>query len=149
MGRIVWRIVVVLSISLNLAFIGSILFPGSTDGERGAQLKLSQQQKQQVMQIQQTIHKKNEVIKKKIGSCQKDLLAALNQEKIDKDKINECIEDISAMQKEIQLNAVDQIVQMRRHLDKDQCDCLMEELHAKMAQENRPCDKACCRPEEK
>ena len=147
MGRIVWRIVVVLSISLNLAFIGSILFPGSTDGERGAPLKLSELQKQQVMQIQQTIHKKNEVIKKKIASCQKDLLAALNQENIDKVKINQCIEDISALQKEIQLNAVDQILQMRQHLDKNQCNCLMNELEAGMTNKNQPCSKACCMPE--
>jgi hypothetical protein len=144
MARIVWRIVIVLSISLNLAFLGSMLFSTNTVEEQRAPLNLSEKQKQEVAKIQLTIHRKNELIKGKIVACQKDLLAAISQEHTDRSKINKCIEDISVMQREIQMNAVDQILQIRQHLDKDQCDCLMKELAADMGKKNQPCDKDCC-----
>ena len=144
MGRIVWRIVFVLSLSLNLAFVGSLVFSDSVAEGQSSSLILSEKQKQEVARIQQIVRQKNESIKRKLFACQRDLLTALNQDHVDKDKITKCIEDISTMQKQIQMNAVDQILQIRQHLDKSQCNCLMKELEAGMAKTGQPCDKDCC-----
>lgn len=144
MARIILRAMFILSISLNIAWVAFMFSHPSEKGE--IQLNLTDQQKKKVNKIHMEIHRENESVKAKIIEHQKDLLYALKEKEIDREKVGKCLDQISSLQKKIQQNTVKEIIQIKKYLDSDQCDCLLKGLGKKLSQVSKPCDKECCRP---
>jgi Spy/CpxP family protein refolding chaperone len=108
------------------------------------ELNLTNQQKKQMEPIRLKIHKDNEAIKKQIHQCQEKLVAALKTEPVDKQAIYQCIDNISNLQKKIQQNTIEEIIQVRKYMNPDQCNCLIEGLGVSLHQAAKPCDCPYC-----
>lgn len=133
-----------LSISFNIAFV-TYLQVKSSDKEN-IQLNMTDKQREVVNRIHLKSHKENEGVKEKIRQCQKELINALTAEKVNRETVSKCIDKISNLQKKIQQNTVDEIIQVKRHLDNHQCNCLVNGLNMKFSQASKPCDRECCKP---
>lgn len=148
MARVILRVLFVLSLSLNIAFTIHLFTARPAESkEQKPALNLSANQEKQLSGIRLKIHKENEEIRKKIAECHKKVMAALKSETVDREQINHCIERISAMQKRIQQNTVEEILEMKKMLTPHQCNCLMEGLDAEL--HHKACTKECCSPTEK
>ena len=146
-NKFIFGIIFVLSLSFNAAFLihQFTVHPSSTETPANQMpLVLSEQQKKQMEPIRLKIHKDNEAIKKEILQCQEKLLTALKTQPVDKQAIYQCIDNISNLQKKIQQNTVEEIIQLRKYMDPDQCNCLMEGLGAAMHQTTKPCNCPYC-----
>jgi Spy/CpxP family protein refolding chaperone len=117
--------------------------------EKPFELNLTELQKAKLNEIRKKRHQENEILKKKISECQEKMIAALHADPVDKLVINQCLENISSIQKEIQKNTIDEIIQVKKHLDPHQCNCLVDELHAQMKQSSKSCTMECCNPKPK
>ena len=144
MMRGIIRVFFILSISLNIAF-AVYLFSSATTKENN-NLQLTAPQIKVVKEIRQNVHQENEKIKKEIIQCQKDMLVALKKEKVNKETISQCIDKISNLQKKIQLNTIDEILQVKEKLNQHQCNCLIDDLGTKLSQTSKGCSKECCNP---
>jgi Spy/CpxP family protein refolding chaperone len=147
-GKIIFTIVFIVSLSFNAAFIIHLItaHPAHSTSQ-GTQMKLdlTHEQKKQIEPIRARMHRENEAIKKQIAQCQEKLLAALNADPVDKDAVNKCIESISNWQKKIQQNTIEEIIQVRKHMNPEQCNCLMHGLGTAMNQSSKPCNCPHCR----
>ncbi len=132
MGRIVWRIIFVVSIGLNAAFLIHLLSGHACLTASSRELNLSAQQQNQLQQLRLNYHRLNESVRKEIAGCQERMLAELNREKIDKKQINQCIEKIGNLQKKLQQNTVEEIIQVKEFLSPQQCNCLIDQLKTRM-----------------
>lgn len=132
MGRIVWRIVFVVSIGLNAAFLIHLLSGHAGLTASSGEMSLSAQQQNQLQQLRSNYHRLNESVRKEIADCQERMLAELNKEKIDKEQINRCVEKISDLQKKLQQNTVEEIIQVKEFLSPQQCNCLIDQLKSRM-----------------
>ena len=117
--------------------------------ENHVNLNLSAEQKKLMEPIRLKMHRENEAVKKQIMKCQEKLMAALKTDPVDKGAINRCIENISDLQKKIQLNTVEEIIQIRKYMNTEQCNCLISGLGAAMNQTTKPCDCPHCRSHKK
>jgi Spy/CpxP family protein refolding chaperone len=141
--KIIFGLIFVLSLSFNVAFLIHLITAHPSHPEIPANqmsMDLTDQQKKQMESIRLKIHKDNEVIKKQILQCQGKLLTALKTQPVDKKAIYQCIDNISHLQKKIQHNTVEEIIQIRKYMNPDQCNCLMEGLGAAMNQMAKPCN---------
>jgi len=144
MVRIILRVIFILSVSFNIAFVIHQL--GHDSGSENIQLNLSDEQHEAVNGIHLKLHKENEVIKEEIRECQTEMINALKEEKVNREKVAKCIEKISVLQKKIQMNTIDEIIQVKKNLDTHQCNCLIEGINLRLSQVSKACDKECCRP---
>ncbi len=147
MSKIIPAILFILSISFNAAFLINLLTAQTTHtktSENPLNLNLTEQQEKQVEAVRVKMHRENQAIKKQIAQCQEDLLKALKQEPVDKAAINGCIENISSLQKKIQQNTIEEIIQVKKYMNPDQCNCLMEGLGTAMADTSKPCNCPYC-----
>ena len=112
MARIILRVIFILSISFNIAFFIHLL--GHTPGQKNIQLNMTEEQREVESRIHLKMHKENEGIKKKIRECQTQMIDALKAVKVDRDKIIKCSTKISNLQRQIQLNTVDEIIQVKK-----------------------------------
>ena len=145
--KIIFGIIFVLSLSFNAAFLINLIRAHPSHAETSANqmlMELTDQQKKQMEPFRLKIHKDNEAIKKQIIHCQKKLLTALKTQPVDKQSIYQCIDNISHLQKKIQQNTVEEIIQIRKYMDPDQCNCLIEGLGAAMHQTTKPCNCPYC-----
>ena len=117
MFRIILGTAFILSLSFNIAFLIHMFTAHpvhSETAENHVNLNLSEQQKKLMEPIRLKMHKENEAVKKQIVKCQEKLMAALKTEPVDKEAINQCIEHISDLQKKIQLNTIEEIIQVKK-----------------------------------
>ncbi len=148
MAKVILRVLFILSVSLNIAFAIHLLTVRPVEPEeKGIDLNLSETQQGQLKGIHLKIHHENEALRKKIAECQKRVMTALKSERVDKEKINLCLERISALQKKIQKNTVEEIIQVKQVLDPHQCNCLFEGLDVKV--HHNPCTRECCNLQKK
>lgn len=145
MARIILRVLFVFSISFNVVF-AVLLLTESTEAKPAA-LNLSGDQQTAVNQMHANIHKENEKIKQKIYQCQEKLVKVLKENPVNMEDVESCISEINDLQKEIQLNTVKEIIQVKQHLNTEQCNCLLESLNQKMCDSSKPCQKKCCNPQ--
>jgi Spy/CpxP family protein refolding chaperone len=145
--KFILGIIFILSLSLNAAFLINLLtvHPSHTETqENPPELNLTNQQKKQMEPIRVKIHRDNEAIKKQIHQCQEKLVTALKAEPVDKQAINQCIDNISNLQKKIQQNTIEEIIQVKKYMNPDQCNCLIEGLGAAMHQTAKSCNCPYC-----
>ena len=145
--KIIFELIFILSLSFNAAFLIHQFTVHPSHPETSANqmpMDLTDQQKKQMEPIRIKIHKDNEAIKKQILQCQERLLAALKNEPVDKKAIYQCIDNINDLQKKIQKNTVEEIIQIRKYMNPDQCNCLIEGLGAVMQQTAKPCNCPHC-----
>lgn len=146
-SKIILGILFILSISFNAAFLINLLTAETTHtetSENPLNLNLTEQQEKQVETVRAKMHRENQAIKKQIAQCQEDLLKALKQEPVDKAAINGYIENISNLQKKIQQNTIEEIIQVKKYMNPDQCNCLIEGLGTAMANTSKPCNCPHC-----
>ncbi|NIM13464.1 MAG: periplasmic heavy metal sensor [Candidatus Aminicenantes bacterium] len=151
-GKIILTIVLFLSLSFNAAFIIHLLtaHPAlSASPEIQSNLNLTDEQKKQMEPIRAKLHRENEAIKKQIAQCQEKLLTALKSDPVDKNAINNCLENISNLQKKIQQNTIEEIIHIRKYMNPEQCSCLIEGLGSAMAHSSKPCDCPYCQSHKK
>ncbi len=144
MARIILRVVFILSISFNIAFVIHLL--RHTSFKDNIQLNMTNKQTEAVNRIHIKLHEENEGIKKEIRECQIELINALKADKVNREIVGKCIEKISILQKKIQQNTIDEIIQVKKYLNDHQCGCLIDGLNMGLSQASKPCDKECCRP---
>lgn len=130
------KIVFVLSIAMNVA-MAFWLF--RSEGEPKMELKLSSAQLQQVETLREKYFKKNSALKDKIRDCHRKLVNTLELDIISKDEVYKCVEEINKLQEQIQKNSVDEIIYMKKLLNKEQCKCFMTEVSKGLGQEGK-CD---------
>jgi len=150
--KIIPGIIFVLSLSFNTAFLIRMLtaHPAHSEtAENYLNLNLSEQQKKQMEPIRLKMHKENEAVKKQIAQCQEKLLTALKTEPVDKKAINQCIENISDLQKKIQLNTIEEIIQVKKYMNTEQCNCLIDGLGVALNQTAKACNCPHCRAHKK
>jgi len=145
--KIIFGLIFVISLSINAAFLIHQFTVHASRAETPVNqmsMELTEQQKKQMEPIRLKIHKDNEAIKKEIIQCQEKLLAALKNEPVNKASVYQCIDNINDLQKKIQKNTVDEIIQIRKYMNPDQCNCLIEGLGAAMHQTTQPCNCPYC-----
>jgi Spy/CpxP family protein refolding chaperone len=147
-NRLFLRIIFILSLSFNAAFLIQLLSPARAHSEavgEPAALNLSDRQKQRIGPVRMELHKENEAIKQQIVRHQQELLAVLKKEPIDRAEANRCIDKINGLQKKIQQNTVEEIIRIRQYMTDHQCNCLIDGIGAAMQQKSQPCNGDCCR----
>ena len=150
MGKTIIKIIIILSVSLNIALAIHLFTPSTQAGEdQPLPLNLTEAQKKQVSQIHEEKHSDNEVLKRHIAQCQQKMMGMLKAQNIDKKEIYQCIDKISELQKGLQRNTVDTIIRMKKVLDNKQCTCLIDGLNSKMAGASKECTSDCCKPKTK
>ena len=127
MGKIIIRIIVLLSLSLNIVLGYHVLnTPGQA--ELNDSLELSKEQESRLNEIHHKMNSSNEKLKHEIADCQKKLVKMLKGTQVDKVKINHCINMISSLQKKLQQNTIDEILKIKTVLNQKQCTCFMDNL---------------------
>jgi Spy/CpxP family protein refolding chaperone len=151
-NKIIFGIIFILSLSFNAAFLINLITARPDHSETQdtqMSLNLTDEQKKQMEPIRAKMHRENEAIKKQIAQCQEKLLAALKSDPVDRKAINNCLENIGNLQKKIQQNTIEEILQIRKHMNPDQCNCLMEGLGSAMTQSSKPCNCPYCQSHKK
>ncbi len=146
-NKFIFGLILVLSLSFNAAFLIHQFKVHPSNAETPVNqvpLDLTDQQKKQMEPIRLKIHKDNETIKKQIHQYQEKLLTALKNEPVDKKAVYQCIDNINDLQKKIQKNTVEEIIQVRKYMNPDQCNCLIEGLGTAMQQTTKPCNCPYC-----
>ena len=132
-------IIFILSLSFNAAFIIHLTTSSSKAEASHTKLNLSEHQKKIMEPIRIKMHRENEAIKKQITQCQEKLLAALKTDPVDKDAINGCLENIGNLQKKVQQNTIEEIIRIRKFMNPEQCNCLIDSLGAVMNHTSKSC----------
>jgi Spy/CpxP family protein refolding chaperone len=142
-------IIFILSLSFNAAFIIHLVSYSSKTEASHTKLKLSEHQKKMIEPIRIKMHRANEAIKKQITQCQEKLLTALKTDPADKDAINGCLKNISNLQKKVQQNTIEEIIQIRKFMNPEQCNCLLDSLSAVMNHTSKSCNYPYCQSHKK
>ncbi len=130
-----FKIFLLLSLAMNIA-MGMYLFR-SSDGEGSVELKLSESQLQEVEKLREKYFRENSDLKKKIRDCHRKLVNTLELDIISKDEVYKCVEEINKLQEQIQKNSVDEIICIKKLLNKEQCKCFMTEVSKGLGQEGK------------
>jgi Spy/CpxP family protein refolding chaperone len=150
-GKIIFGIIFILSLSFNAAYLIHLFTVHGHTGTSNKQmnLKLTELQKKAIEPVRARIHRENEAIKKQIAQCQEKLLVALKSEPVDKNAINNCLENISNLQKKIQQNTIEEIIHIRENMNPEQCNCLIEGLGSALTHSSKPCNCPYCQSHKK
>mgnify|MGYP001044551497 CR=1 FL=1 len=146
MGKIVLRILFILSISFNLAFLGHQLLAPQKSAAQDSLMKelhLSHEQAKNIRSASETIDRENAELKAKVVKCREELVNVLQAPAVDKEKAYRCIEGINVLQRTIQENTLKKILIYKEHLSQDQCSCLMDNMCKKMHINPEHCRKHC------
>jgi len=142
-------IIFILSLSFNAAFIIHLVSSSSKTEATHPKLNLSEHQKKMMEPIRLKMHRSNEAIKKQITQCQEKLLTALKIDPVDKDAINGCLKNISRLQKKVQQNTIEEIIRIRKFMNTEQCNCLLDSLGAVMNHMSKSCNCPYCQSHKK
>jgi Spy/CpxP family protein refolding chaperone len=146
MGKIALRLLFILSLSFNAAFLGQLLFSPekSKAGDNFLnELRLSKEQGEKIRAASEFIDRENRELTAKIKKCQQNLIQSLQEPQVDKEKAYQCINDINALQQKIQENTIKKILICKEHLTRDQCSGLMDNMCKKMHVNPDYCKKHC------
>ena len=146
MGKLILRILFILSLSFNAAFLVYLVSHQKTSPVDRVDLNLSAEQQKQVQEIRLKKHRQNEAIKREISRSQESMMSALRAAVVDRKQVNRHVKEINHLQQQLQQNTVEEILELKRLLDSEQCTCLMDGLDAEMKHSMAPCTKACCNP---
>ena len=146
MGKIALRLLFILSLSFNLAFLGYFFLGPEKKETRDNflnELQLSKEQKENIRAASEFIDRENRELTAKIKKCQQSLIQSLQEPQVDKEKAYQCINDINALQQKIQENTIKKILICKEHLTRDQCSGLMDNMCKKMHVNPDYCKKHC------
>jgi Spy/CpxP family protein refolding chaperone len=146
MGKIALRLLFILSVSFNLAFLGNLLIGPEKSEARDNflnEIRLSKEQAEKIRAASGSIDSENRELTAKIAKCQQNLIQWLQEPQVDKEKAFQCIRDINALQHKIQENTIKKILVCKEHLSGDQCSCLMDNMCKKMNVHPDFCKKQC------
>lgn len=146
MGKIALRLIFILSISFNLAFLAHLfLSPEKSQAQDSlmGELHLSKEQSEKIRSASSLIDRENLDLKAKVAQCQQELIKSLQDPEVDREKAFQCIKDINALQQKIQENTIKKILICKEHLSEDQCTCLMDNMCKKMHLSTDHCHKDC------
>jgi len=149
LGKLIFRFIFILSILLNLSMAVHFFKSNFNTKSTEFALNLTKQQKERMTKIRLVSHKKNEQIKIQIKRCQEKMIADLKAVEVNKENVFAHIRDINALQEKIQQNTIEEILQVKKFLNHNQCECLIDGLHAKLSAATKICSKECCNPEKK
>ena len=127
MARIALILILVISLSFNIAFSLNFFKKQKLDS-KVTDLKLETHQKEKLDKLHKKMEKHNKEIKLKIFDCQQELMTMLKVEKVDKVKVNKCLDMISTLQKELQQNSVSEILEIKKVLDFRHCECFLKDI---------------------
>lgn len=159
MKRTLLRIVFILSISFNAAFVLHLVKmnaesqPASEASQQtgstivSMNLGLTPSQMEKIRPVQNAMRKQNDRIKNEINGCRGKLLNALKQQEIDRSAVNAYIDQLSGLQNQLQKNTVEEIIQVREYMNDFQCNCLIGCLEASMDGKGGQCTGSCCNPD--
>jgi len=146
MGKIALRLLFILSISFNLAFLGHLVFaPKKIEAgdDLLRELHLSTEQIKKIRTASEFIDRENRELTKKIAACQQKLIRSLQAPQVDREKSFQCIKEINTLQQKIQENTIHKILICKEHLTSDQCSCLMDNMCKKMYVHPEHCKNHC------
>ena len=106
------------SIIFNIVFIYHLLTVHQIEIKKNVleDVQLSSEQKELIKEKTRAIINKNTELNQELKNCRKDLYVILEQENPDRAKIKSCISKINAIQKEMQINTVEQLLIYKKHL---------------------------------
>lgn len=147
-GKIIAIAVFILSLSINAAFVVH-MFSTHPETEREGvppshDLNLTEDQKKQIKPIRSKTQQRNESVKQEMARCKASLLEALRKDPVDRETVYKCIDTISDLQKKVQLNTVEEIIQVRSLMSQHQCNCLINNMAVAMGEAPEPCNCGHC-----
>jgi len=146
MGKIALRLLFILSLSFNAAFLGHLLIKPEKGEARDNflnELQLSKEQAEKIHAASEFIDRENRELTAEITKCRQILIQSLQETQVDKEKAFRCIKDINALQQKIQENTIKKILICKEHLTHDQCSCLMDNMCKKIHVNPDQCKKHC------
>jgi Spy/CpxP family protein refolding chaperone len=146
MGKIILRLLFILSISFNLAFLAHFFLSPKKSAAQDSlmnELKLSGEQAKNIRSASETIDRENVDLKTKVLKYRQELVKLLQAPKVDKENAFQCIKDINALQQKIQENTIKKILIYKEHLSNEQCSCLMDNVCKKMHIHPGHCKEHC------
>ena len=132
------------SFIFNIVFIYHLVTVHGSSTEKGVldDVILTEKQRKIISEKSRSILKNNNELNYKLERCRKDLYNILEKKDPDKVEINNCIDAINRIQKEIQINTVEQVLIYKKHLTESQCDCFMKNVGDNMGIPHK-CDADC------
>jgi len=143
MRRKLLIVVFLFSLVFNTVFVIDLLSGrhfGKPDTDTA--IVLNDQQKKLIRHESEWILSDNIKLEDELKRCRQDLYNLLNSESTDRAGIEKCISTISEIQKKIQMNTVEQLLIYKKHMDREQCKCLLKEFGRKMDVHHR-CGENC------
>jgi len=131
------------SFIFNVVFIFHLLsVRHSEEGSLGKKFTLNDLQKEKITEESGVILSENLKFEIELKKCRQDLYNLLNSKVPDKKEIEKCITTINDIQKNIQMNTVEQLLIYKKHMTEDQCKCFLKEFGQKM-NVHHVCDENC------
>lgn len=171
-GKIIIRILFLFSLGLNIAL--GIHFLNHPANSRNAgdvenksavgskfdktALVLSQKQTQDLKQIRTQYMKTYDDLHQKMANYQAELLTLLKADKIDREKLSICLNNINQTNRDLQAQTVEEILDSKKHLSSEQCQCLLDKVGENMQVSNSSkegknqamkCTASCCSSNER
>ncbi|MCK4765700.1 MAG: periplasmic heavy metal sensor [Candidatus Aminicenantes bacterium] len=135
MGKIILRLLFILSLSFNIAFTAHLFLSPKKSPARDESIKelnLTKEQQEKIRSASAAIDRENRELSAKVAECREELLKVLQAREVDKEKASQCIKDISVLQQQIQENTIKKILISKQHLSHEQCRCFMDNIGKKM-----------------
>lgn len=132
MGKIIRNAVLVLSLSLNLAFIIAYR-PWKTAEKTAPGIgQLSSSQLENLQKIRRQMMPRYQEAKTGLNEKQAELINLLKKEKVDRNEVDRCLAEIGKRQLDLQKLAVSEIMQSQDWLSRGQKDLLLNGCAQKM-----------------
>jgi Spy/CpxP family protein refolding chaperone len=144
MGRIIRRLLIMLSVTLNLAVgLYALLHAGGTVKPALAEVALTRAQTQDMAALQKRTRERHNRLQQELQLQQNALPAQLKTDTIDRLAIKTSLDAIAATQKSIQELTVEEILGCKHILSKDQCGCLIDSIGHRL-HGSKPCCPGQC-----
>jgi hypothetical protein len=132
MGRMIRRLLILVSVTLNLAVGVYALLHAGPAKPALAQVNLTKSQSQDMAALQEQTRSRTRALQQELQQRQATLLGLLKSDTIDRAAIRASLEAIAQTQQEIQELTVEEILGCKRILSKDQCGCLIDSIGMKL-----------------
>jgi hypothetical protein len=132
MGKIIRNAVLVLSLSLNLAFLIAYRPWGSIQKTVPGVEQISASQLENLQKIRRQMLPRYQEAKNGLNEKQVELLNLLKKEKVDQNEVDRCLAEIGKRQLDLQKLAVSEIMQGQGCLSRGQKELLLDSCAQKM-----------------
>jgi hypothetical protein len=147
MGRLIPRLLFLLSLAFNAAFLVYLLTgtrPPATANMANLP-RLTAESRQQMRLLRRELQPQYARLQNRLTEVQTQLLTALRADPVDTKEVDACLQNISAVQLEWQQVTVAEILQCKHFLSSRDCACLLERLGTGMGVPAAGCEnKAHC-----